>query len=190
MPPAAAPSSGYPAPAAPAYPPVKKRSWRKILAIVSLVFVVLCGVGGIFVGTKIYQASQHLSFPDEGGVRWKGEDGEVAWSQPTSVDQLPDDMKPWHFAGSQMVSFVSTSDGAVSAKVLVMTTKSPLSDITAFYDERAAAMGGVSKESNGGHVRIEFDGGAVEIQESKGSNQPATIVVTIGDFGGGKAPKQ
>ena len=45
----------------PVGPPVKKRSRRKVLVTVLLVFVVLCGVGGIFVGTKIYQFSKNVS---------------------------------------------------------------------------------------------------------------------------------
>jgi len=71
-------------PYAPAYPagapapvPVKRRSWKKIVLAVFLVFVVLCGIAGIFIGTQIYQASQNMSFPEGGGFRYKTEDGEI-----------------------------------------------------------------------------------------------------------------
>jgi hypothetical protein len=167
----------------PLTPPTRKRSRRKIFAIVFLVFAVLCGIGGIAIGTKIYQATSGLSFPEEGGIRWKGENGEVGFSQPKSVDELPDDLKPWYFPDAKIESYVFTADGDNSTKVLVMTSTGSIDDITAYYDEQTAGMTKVSKKSEGGHVRIQFNGGAVEIQEPATSGSPASIVVALGDQG-------
>jgi hypothetical protein len=175
----------YPAP----IPPPRKRSRRKIFAIVFLVFAVLCGIGGIAIGTKVYQWSSGISLPEEGGIRWKGENGEVGFSQPKSVDELPDDLKPWYFPDAKIESYVFTSDGDKSTKVLVMTSTSAVADITAYYDGQTAGMTKVSKKSENGHIRIHFNGGAVEIQEQAMAGSPNSIVVALGDQDPSETPK-
>jgi hypothetical protein len=184
VPPSYEPSAAaYPVPV-PQYAPVKRRSKGKIFAIVFAILAVVCGVGGIFIGTKIYQVSQNFSIPDEGGIRWKGEDGEVTFSQPKSADELPADVKDWYFTGAQIMSYVATKDENTSVNVLLMTTTTPLAEIEAFYDERTADLKNVSKTESNGQVRIKFEGGSVDIQGAKGSNQPSTIIVTLGDHTG------